>query len=158
MINQLDNLFRVISLQHKQIESYICCENPFVAVDGNTKYPLLVLEQPFNITYDKFKTYTISFDVLDYINDKTEEQTIIGLTKCEEIVDDIITFFKDQNFREYLLRYEFQYNNAVFNAVTLRNITNDNVIGIRVDMTLIAQIQSDRCLTSFTFTDPIPEP
>lgn len=126
-----------LALTHNQIEA-VQTGNIFdVATSKSSEvYPALWMELPVLIDYNdvRKKTYTLALnflslcksdDLLDAI-DKTSDMEVV----CDEVLQAINNKFQTIGVQD-------------IQAITLRNFSDDDLVGVRVDITFVVGRQCD---------------
>lgn len=140
MIKELVNYLKNVSTSHLMIKSFEYGDSFNIEKNGETSYPNIFLEYPFNLVYSKgFKDITFSFYVVDL---PTEGYTddIELLNKVEQINEDILT-------RIYL---QDEYQIISTNSLTFTEWMSDNTIAIRTDITFRVSRTSNNCEAPFS--------
>ena len=125
-------LIEETSLSHKDVNSFSFGNNYNIAESGYDKYPHVFLELPYLITYDFNKrkdTVQFALNVLLYskVDDTTEDHFAISMAK--NIGDSII----------YKLKENSELNIENVQGLSLREFSDDNVSGIRYELTISFQ-------------------
>lgn len=115
-----------IALSHKDIKEFTMGENFEIGIRKTTDYPIVHLELPIVIDYSKMKSKDFSLALLILTKSKQDdvEQNLIDTSYCEQIADQIL-----QKINAY------HKNLAILqgNAITMRNFSDDNLVGVRVE-------------------------
>lgn len=126
-----DNVQR-ICLKHKTIVNFEYGEDFLLATGKGSDYPMAFLEIPYNISYDlitnKFKDYSFSLCILMQVtnDDIVTDHTLIS--EAETIGDAIVTrITKELKPLGFLIEQ--------VNGISLRNFSDDNVQGMRFELT-----------------------
>lgn len=130
-IDELMNNIKQLSLAHKDIVSYQVGESFDLATSKSSeRYPAVWFEIPIASDYNdkRKKTHTAALNVLTLAKDDDILDQMKQTSFCESIMDDI------------LQAIDAKYLNigiSDVNSLTLRSYTDDDLVGIRVDITFI---------------------
>lgn len=130
-LNELKEIIRITSLSHVDINTFDYGEAFEAATDGNYNYPAVFLELPFLIDYDiagTEKTINFAINVFDQTEFDSLDKDYNAFSKAEVIGDAI--FAKLRNDNKTLFRFDS------INALTFRNLTDDDLAGVRYDVTI----------------------
>ncbi len=130
-LEQIKNVFNTISLQHIDIKEFYVGDSFSVAVSPKTKYPIVFMEIPYNISYSdnrRLKTYAFALLVLFKVKQDSIEDSHKAISAAEDIGDAIIS--KIQN------DYKSQFLISGINGLSLDQFSDDYLAGVRFELTV----------------------
>lgn len=129
-LNDIKNAFNQVSLQHVDIKEFYVGDSFSVAVSPQTKYPIVFLEIPYNISYDdnrRLKSYSFALLVLLKVQQDNINASHTAISNAEDIGDAILS--KIQN------DYKQQFIISGINALSLDQFSDDYLAGVRYELT-----------------------
>ncbi len=131
-IKDLILFFQDISLKHKDVKEFQIGSWYDSAANTSIQYPLVFLEMPFTIDYDlNFQKDTIQFSLSVFLKTNTDsiKDDYEAISFCKSIGDAIIS----------RVRLEAtQFKVLGFNAISVREYSDDNVAGLRYDLRILS--------------------
>ncbi len=142
MIKEIINNLKELSLSHMMIKSFEKGDSFTIQKTGETLYPSVFLEYPFNIVYTKgSKTITFAYYIIDLPSEGYQDDVEL-MDKVEQINDDLL-------MRMELLDYDWFHQVTNSNSITLTEWEGDNTIAIRTDITLTVDRDYNNCEAPF---------
>lgn len=142
MIQEIFNLLKNYSEKHKVIKSFQFGDSFNKEKTGEDIYPLLFLEYPFNITYNKnFKDISFAYYIIDQPkNSNSDSYESIQLMNKIEILNDILLIKLQLNDFE-----DFE-DLITSNSLTYTEFENDLTVAIRTDLSIRVLRNINSCL------------
>lgn len=128
---RLKEIFNSVSLQHIEIKEFYVGNSFSIAVSPRTKYPIVFMEIPYNISYNddqRLKTYQFALNILFKVKQDDIEQSHAAMSKAEDIGDQILSKIMDDYKSEILL--------TGVRALSLDQFSDDYLSGMRYELTV----------------------
>jgi len=135
------NKVRSIALDHESIE-YSEVGHEWDVSAQKQNYMACWIETPVSINYlrSDTKQFTLAFSILQLNNDYDDlDQVLLNTSDCEDVGDDLLHAFIDNLKAEGVM---VDLNSI--GAVTLRHFTNQDLVGVRYDLSFNLQSNA-RC-------------
>lgn len=130
-LDQLRTILKTTALQHKQVKTFDYGESFEAAINGNYEYPAIFMELPVLINYDNRglqKTFDFAIDVYDLPDFDDKNDAFNEFSNAEVIGDAYFSKLKADNQTTFRI--------SSINAVTFRNQTDDDLAGVRYELTI----------------------
>ncbi len=131
------DIFKQVSLAHKDIQEFYVGDEFSVAVSPKTAYPIVFLEIPYNINYSedrKFKSYSFNLLVLLKIEQDDIVDSHRSISAAEDIGDAILS--KIQNDYKQVNNKAGLILSGINNALSVDQFSNDYLAGVRYPITV----------------------
>lgn len=136
-LKNFTDTFQEVSEAHNMVNTYTTGEQSDIALTGKDKYPLVHLDQPFQITIENgIEINSIRFYVLDYQN--KESMYIDSISSCKQIGQEIITYLRINYTSSFQL-------NDTYNITTFTEFSDDNCVGCLFEVDVRTPLAVNRC-------------
>jgi hypothetical protein len=129
-LEQIKNAFNTVSLQHIDIKEFYVGDSFSVAVSPKTKYPIVFMEIPYNISYaDNRRLKNYSFALLVLFKTKTDDIDLShkAISSAEDIGDAIISKIQNDYKSDFII--------SGINALSVDQFSDDLLAGVRFELT-----------------------
>lgn len=128
-LDELQNAFRKVSLQHKAIESFDIGTSFDHAVKTDTQYPLAFLEVPYSVPFDDSGRF-LSVNFAYYILFKAQSDDLNHslMSKALDIGDSVISKISND--------FQSELSISGLNGLSLNEFSDDTCAGFRFEMTV----------------------
>lgn len=130
-LESIKDIFKTVSLQHRDIKEFYVGDSFSVAVSPKTKYPIVFLEIPYNINYDnnrRVKTFQFALLVLLKIKQDDIVSSHKAISNAENIGDAILSKIQNDHKSEMII--------SNINGLSLDQFSDDYLSGVRFEMTI----------------------
>lgn len=130
-LKELKDILRTTALAHVEVKTFDYGEQFEAAVNGNYEYPAIFMELPVLINYDERglqKTFQFAIDVYDLPEFDDKDQAYDQFSNAEVIGDAYFSKLKAENGTLFRI--------SDITAVTFRNQTDDDLAGVRYELTI----------------------
>lgn len=131
LLSDIKDIFQKTAINHKLVNTFDFGEQFEAAINGNYKYPAIFFELPILVTYPQGnteKTLNFAIDIYDISSFNNKDGDYDAISLCEKIGD---AYFSKLSYDN---KTKFRLSNI--NATTFRNQTDDDLAGIRYELTL----------------------
>lgn len=147
--NDIINYFQSASTLHYDLKSFGTGEDWEIDTAGNTLFPALFLEQPFQFSVtNNLMNNSLNFLVLDRPdNDETDETNIIHKTR--EIATDVVYWLKNELEKS---KSEFPGTRILdgWDGISLTEFTDTSLAGWRISLQIESPLMKNRCDLPFS--------
>lgn len=128
-LNTLITNIQTVALSHDQVKSFHKGETFDVGTQKSASYPSFWLELPFSPEYTdrRKKSFTFAINVLTKAKSDDIDDQLFHTSDCEEIMDGILQALDDKYTTIGV---------GDLTGITLRNFSDDDLVGVRVDITM----------------------
>lgn len=135
-ISELTENLKNLSLAHEDIRSFHIGETFDVATSKSSdKYPAVWLELPINTNYEsRRKEHSTAIDVVNLAESDDIEDQIRVTSNMEAIADQLL---------QKIIEVYRQLGINIQSGLTLRNFSDDDLCGVRIDLTFIVGRECD---------------
>ena len=135
-LNELKSQIKSIALTHKDIKEFQIGENFEVATSKEAAYPAVWLELPIYIDYtdERKKTFSMALSVLSLSDEDDVDSNFEDTSWMEQIADQILQKLKAASNI---------YGVDAGAGITLRNFSDDDLVGVRVELEIVTGRECD---------------